>query len=360
MEINSHNKMSIDLTAALTVTRFQSWSPTIISEVFNNSNGSSLPPKQCVRDTRISQVVFPVLYALVFLLGLLLNGFSIWIFCKVPSHTVFIVYLKNTLAADFVMICMLPFKILTDSGIGSLQMKAFVCRFSSVVFYVSMYINIILLGLIGLNRVLKIARPFGKKWVDNVFIARALSIAAWLLMFGISIPNMVLSNEKATELTVKKCASLKSKLGIKWHEAVNHFCQFIFWTTFTLMVIFYTIISKKVYESYTNSRSRDSSTTKKTKAKVFIIVAVFFLCFAPFHFARVPYTISQTGGIKDCNVQNKLYIAKETTLWLAATNVCMDPLIYILLCKPFRQLLTKGSRSATTSMEAQTCQDSRM
>ncbi|XP_018117459.1 purinergic receptor P2Y, G-protein coupled, 13 L homeolog isoform X1 [Xenopus laevis] len=339
---------------------FQSLSPITISEVFNNSNGSSLLPIQCVRDTQISKVVFPVLYTIVFFLGLLLNSFSVWIFYKVPSHTVFIVYLKNTLAADFLMIFMLPFKILTDSGIGSWQMKAFVCRFSSVVFYISMYINIILLGLIGLNRVLKIARPFGKKWVDNVHIARALSIAAWLLMFGISIPNMILSNEKATPLNVKKCASLKSKLGMKWHEAVIHFCQFLFWTTFTLMVIFYTIISKKVYESYTKSRSKDSSTTKKTKAKVFIIVAVFFLCFAPFHFARVPYTISQMGAIKDCSVQNKLYIAKEITLWLAATNVCMDPLIYIVLCKPFRQLLTKGSRSATTSMEAQTFQDSRV
>ncbi|KAG8445283.1 hypothetical protein GDO86_010171 [Hymenochirus boettgeri] len=335
-------------------------SSSINSESFNKSNRSFLLPKQCTRDTQISHVVFPVLYTIVFFLGLLLNCLSIWIFYKVPSQTVFIIYLKNTLAADLIMIFMLPFKILTDSGIAPWQMKMFVCRFSSVVFYITMYINIILLGLIGLNRFLKIARPFGRKWVDNLCIARVLSAATWLVMIGISVPNMILSNEKATPLTVKKCASLKNKLGMKWHEAVSHICQFVFWSVLILLVIFYTVISKKVYESYKKSRSKDSNTTKETKAKVFIIVAVFFVCFAPYHFARVPYTISQTGVIKDCTLENNLFIAKETTLWLAATNVCMDPLIYVVLCKPFRQLLLKASSSRNTSLESQTCLDSKV
>lgn len=70
------------------------------------------------------------------------------------------------------MTLMLPFKILTDSDIGPWQMKAFVCRFSAVVFYETMYINIILLGLIGLDRFLKIVRPFGRNWMNNVSQAK--------------------------------------------------------------------------------------------------------------------------------------------------------------------------------------------
>lgn len=133
---------------------------------------------------------------------------------------------------------------------------------------------------------------------------------------------------------------MKSKAGILWHEGFNYFCQVIFWGTLALMVVCYTFISKKVYESYKASKSR-SQASRKTKAKVFVVVGVFFICFAPFHFARVPYTLTQTGSlVSHCRAENALYIAKETTLWLSATNVCLDPLIYVFLCKVFRRRLT--------------------
>lgn len=117
--------------------------------------------------------------------------------------------------------------------------------------------------------------------------------------------------------------------------------QVVFWGTLALMVVCYTFISKKVYESYKASKSRSQAASRRTKAKVFVVVGVFFVCFAPFHFARVPYTLTQTGSLAGlCRAQNALYIAKETTLWLSATNVCLDPLIYVFLCKVFRKRLT--------------------
>lgn len=126
---------------------------------------------------------------------------------------------------------------------------------------------------------------------------------------------------------------------------VRHFTavclQVIFWGTLALMVVCYTFISKKVYESYRASKSKSHAANRRTKAKVFVVVGVFFVCFAPFHFARVPYTLTQTGSMAShCRAQNALYVAKETTLWLSATNVCLDPLIYVFLCKVFRKRLT--------------------
>lgn len=115
----------------------------------------------------------------------------------------------------------------------------------------------------------------------------------------------------------------------------------IFWGTLAVMVVCYTFISTKVYESYKASKSRSHAASRRTKAKVFVVVGVFFICFAPFHFARVPYTLTQTrNAVSHCKVQNALYVAKETTLWLSATNVCLDPLIYVFLCKMFRRRLT--------------------
>lgn len=125
------------------------------------------------------------------------------------------------------------------------------------------------------------------------------------------------------------------------------------------MVVCYTFISKKVYESYKASKSKSHAARHRTKAKVFVVVGVFFLCFAPYHFVRVPYTLTQTGSIEGhCRAQNALHTAKDTTLWLSATNVCLDPLIYVFLCKVFRRKLTatlcckvlhKGAMESTTA-----------
>ncbi|KGL81659.1 P2Y purinoceptor 13, partial [Tinamus guttatus] len=275
------------------------------------------------------------LYTLVCLLGLALNSLAFWAFFHIPSTSTFIVYLKNTVISDSIMTLMLPLKILTDSGLGPWQLKAFVCRFSAVVFYETMYISIVLLGLIAFDRFLKIVRPFGKFWVQNVTSAKILAGLVWLFFFALSLPNMILSNKQATPRSVRKCAALKSDLGLKWHEAVTYICQVIFWTVLILMLLFYVVIAKKVFESYTRTQRKDDKSQGKVKGRVFIIFTVFFLCFAPFHFSRIPYTLSQTRGGMDCRLQKRLFVAKESTLWLAATNACMDPLIYLLLCKPF-------------------------
>ncbi|XP_014694067.2 P2Y purinoceptor 13 [Equus asinus] len=317
-------------------------------------NGS----ERCPRDTRVAQLVFPAAYTVVFLAGLLLNAAALWVFVRIPSSSTFIVYLQNTLAADLIMTLTLPFKILSDAHLGPWQLRAFVCRFSAVIFYATMYVGIILLGLIAFDRFLKIIRPFGKYFVQKPAFAKTVSTLVWLLLYLTSLPNVILSNKEATPSSVRKCASLKGPLGLKWHQVVNNISQFIFWTVFVLMLLFYVVIAKQVYNSYRKSKSKESGNNKKLEGKVFVVVAVFFVCFAPFHFARVPYTQSQTNSRTDCRVQNHLFIAKETTLFLAATNICMDPFIYIFLCKKFTERLPcmRGRKMATSTQENHTIQ----
>lgn len=331
---------------------------TMNTTVVKGFNGS----ERCPRDTRIAEVVFPVIYTIIFFTGILLNTMALWVFIHIPSSSTFIVYLKNTLVADLIMTFMLPFKILSDAHLGPWQLRAFVCRFSAVIFYEAMYVGIMLLGFIAFDRFLKIIKPFGKFFVQKPAFAKMISTSIWLFLFLLSLPNIILSNKEATPSSVKKCASLKGPLGLKWHQVVNYISQFIFWTVFVLMLLFYVVIAKKVYDSYRKARSKDNKHNTKLEGKVFVVVAVFFVCFAPFHFARVPYTHSQTNSKTDCRLQNQLFLAKETTLFLAATNICMDPIIYIFLCKKFTERLPcmKGRKITSSTQENRTIQTDNM
>ncbi|XP_031439857.1 P2Y purinoceptor 12-like [Clupea harengus] len=299
---------------------------------------------RCVRDVSVTAVVFPVLYGVLLVAGLLLNALALWIFTHIRSSSTFLVYLKNLLAADLLMALTLPVKLLSDAGAGGWRLRALYCRYTAVLFYVSMYISILLLGLISLDRYLKVVAPFGRCALQNVPVGRAICAGVWATMLALALPNMLLSNQLPNQEPQGKlkCSAIKSPTGLLWHEGFNYFCQVLFWGTLLLMVVCYSFISRKVYQSYRTSQSNSRAASRRTKAKVFVVVCVFFVCFAPFHFARVPYTLMQTRGRSGapCWAQEVLYVAKESTLWLCTANMCLDPLIYVFLCRVFRRRLT--------------------
>ncbi|XP_006713727.1 P2Y purinoceptor 13 isoform X1 [Homo sapiens] len=209
------------MTAAIRRQRELSILPKVTLEAMNTTVMQGFNrSERCPRDTRIVQLVFPALYTVVFLTGILLNTLALWVFVHIPSSSTFIIYLKNTLVADLIMTLMLPFKILSDSHLAPWQLRAFVCRFSSVIFYETMYVGIVLLGLIAFDRFLKIIRPLRNIFLKKPVFAKTVSIFIWFFLFFISLPNTILSNKEATPSSVKKCASLKGPLGLKWHQMI--------------------------------------------------------------------------------------------------------------------------------------------
>lgn len=118
----------------------------------------------------------------------------------------------------------IPVRVFSDAGIGSWQLRAFHCRYSAVLFYITMYISILLMGAISLDRYLKIVRPFGKCVLQQVRAGQILSGVIWAVMLSLAFPNVVLSN-KPMHVSSGKCTSMKSAAGMAWHEGFNYFCQ---------------------------------------------------------------------------------------------------------------------------------------
>lgn len=307
------------------------------------------PPKQpCSRNTLITQQIIPMLYCVVFITGVLLNGISGWIFFYVPSSKSFIIYLKNIVVADFLMGLTFPFKVLSDSGLGPWQLNVFVCRVSAVIFYVNMYVSIAFFGLISFDRYYKIVKPLLVSIVQSVNYSKVLSVLVWVLMLLLAVPNIILTNQSVKDVTNIQCMELKNELGRKWHKASNYIFVSIFWIVFLLLTVFYMAITRKIFKSHLKSRKNSISVKRKSSRNIFSIVLVFVICFVPYHVARIPYTKSQTEGHYSCQAKETLLYTKEFTLLLSAANVCLDPIIYFFLCQPFREVLNKKLRMSLT------------
>ncbi|KAM8953467.1 P2Y purinoceptor 14 [Pelodytes ibericus] len=304
------------------------------------NNSTEINHETCVYNRVLHTHILPIIYTIIFLCGILLNGLNSWIFCYIPSNRSFIVYLKNIVAADLLMTLTFPLKILSDTDLGHQMLHVVVCRFSAVFFYLNMYIGIMFLGILGFDRYYKIVRPMQSSNFQAIKRSKIISASVWIFMGFITLPNMILTNKDPNGAVKPKCTDLKSELGIQWHKASSYICIIIFVLVFLLLVVFYVSISRRIYKSHQKFR-RGSDAGRKSNRNIYSILFVFFFCFVPYHACRIPYTLSQTDFGYSCQARNTLFYIKELTLLLSATNVCLDPVIYFFMCQPFRETLFK-------------------
>lgn len=128
--------------------------------------------------------------------------------------------------ADMLMTLTIPVRVLGDAGVGSWRLRAFYCRYSAVLFYITMYVSILLLGAISLDRYLKIVRRFGKCALQRVQVGQMLSGLIWVVVLLVTFPNTLLSDQPPPEnVTTFKCIVMKNIAGKAWHKGSNYFCQ---------------------------------------------------------------------------------------------------------------------------------------
>lgn len=250
-------------------------------------------------------------------------------------------YLRNMAVADLLMTLTLPVNVLIEAKVAPLWLQAISCKYTAVLFYCCMYASILFLGLVALDRYLKILRPFGGKCGDCLYsysFTVAMAVMVWLTMTALSLPNTILTNQPIPE-NISNCAEFKSELGKKWHGVVIYINILIFLLVLITLLTCYMSIYRHIHRSSAQFIIVGGTTPHKAKKgqNIIVLLVVFFICYVPYHLCRIPFTKSQTDGVQ---MGSTLLNGKKATLLMAMFNVCLDPVIYFLMCKSFRSKLS--------------------
>lgn len=297
----------------------------------------TLPSDSACLEFIYSPDIVTALYFLMFPFALLLNGMAAWISLKLKSNSTFTVYLKNLIGADIVLTLIIPLMAADNiSGISTV-VKLIVCYISPV-FYSTQYTCIGLLGLISLARFFKIIMPRSRLLNENLTISRILAGLVWVVLFCSSaLPNIVLTKRTENIADVTNCMVLKGPEGLEFHKTTVIYLNAFFWFVSVIMTICYACITNKVIQSFRNSGSNNNQGKKKIKLRVFLVVLVFFVFFGPYHIVRIPYTSMQISSSESSCLYFVLKFFKDLTLWFATANICANPLLYVFLCREFRE-----------------------
>ncbi|XP_028320833.1 P2Y purinoceptor 12-like [Gouania willdenowi] len=302
------------------------------------SNKSSYPPPLCSSLTlETTDIVVSYLFFFMFPIALSLNGMAAWVSLHLRSTSTFIIYLKNLVASDLLLTLTIPPMAASLLPEATNELKTFNCRYTEVVFYCCLYTGIGLMGLISLDRFFKIVRPCGKLLGQHMVFSIVMSSSVWVLIFGgTAIPTMIMTDQNPDNNSAHSCMSLKSQAAITFHVLVVISMESLFWIVSIMIVFCYICITAKVLQSFRTSGSSNSQGKKKTKLRVFLILFVFFICFLPLHVMRVPFTLERNEGKLNICTSKLLH---KLALWVSTTNACLDPILYIYLCRQYRNKL---------------------
>uniref|UniRef100_A0A096LQ58 G-protein coupled receptors family 1 profile domain-containing protein n=3 Tax=Poecilia TaxID=8080 RepID=A0A096LQ58_POEFO len=311
------------------------------SVMTNNSTNTCNP----VKESSLHGFIF--FYSLVFVVGLILNSYTLWFhLCraqkKVPKS--WMIYLKNLTAADFLLCLGLPLRIADYAGTSD-NVHVFYCTYGAPIFYINMYISILLMGYIAVNRYMKIFHHLRTSFLMTAQAARFLSGATWVF-FLVPTPVYIiltLNTDKASVSGARTCDVLQSESVKVFYKLFHAGVAIIFLSVLSSLLFCYCSASRRVLQIQRKQLgSFNSKKLVKSRRNMLVLVSVFCTCFLPYHLVRLPYIILR-GQCYDV-----LYYLKEVTVLISVFNVCLDPLIYVFLCKEFRAQLNLQGMFSTT------------
>ncbi|XP_047248189.1 P2Y purinoceptor 14-like [Girardinichthys multiradiatus] len=315
----------------------------------NTSNSTSCEPVH-----QPANIFFISIYSVIFLVGLVLNGFTLRVyFCvaqRQASSSVTI-YLKNLAASDFLISLCLPLRIINFSTKSTLIRQVY-CNFGASAFYLNMYASILFMGYIAANRYMKIVHPLGNHFFQTARAAYITSIFTWGFLLAMTSTYVILSlltqNDQGDLPGMVSCDVLHSKQLSLLYKIIHTCSAAIFLLVLIALILFYYNTSRKLSLAQKNQpTSNNSKKLAKSQRNMLVLVTVFCICFVPYHLVRLPYAFKKNLF---CSWNWWFFYLKELSVLVSVLNVCLDPLIYFIFCKAFRaQMSMRRVFNATES-----------
>ncbi|CAL8388981.1 unnamed protein product [Gadus morhua 'NCC'] len=325
---------------------------------FMNSSGSDSqvpvgpsPSTHCPSVTSSLRIPLTLFYALFVVLGLAGNLLALWVFLRDRSKKGSVrVLLVNVALSDLLLVPCMGFRVWYHGVRGERwELGATMCHVVRNFFYMNMYISIVLLGLISVDRYVKISRggvplqrPRGLAMRCGWRTAACALI--WALALAFTLLMTLLGEETPQELN--RCFQYKSHQHSKWKGYRNLMLVVIFWISYGCMVLCYVKIAFKLLRTSKEKPDLPNAARyARTAKKSFFVLVLYTVCFVPHHIVYVFYIVTQITDTS-CYWRGVVYQAKEVALLFSALNSCLDPIMYFLLSSSMRKQVMRLLGSA--------------
>ncbi|NXL92728.1 CCR4 protein, partial [Alectura lathami] len=275
---------------------------------------------------------FPVLYAILFVTGLVGNALVVWVltvFKKVRAMTD--VYLLNLAISDLLFVFSLPFLVQYSLVIQWTFGNA-MCKIISSAYFIGFYSSAFFITIMSIDRYLAIVHSVYALQVRTTTHGVLASLVLWAVAILASVPDLMFFQEM-DDGNRTTCIPHYPGGSNGWKIFSNCVVNVLGWLIPVGILIFcYHNILKNLQRCHTQNKY-------KAMKLVFIVVIVFFLFWTPINIALFLDTLKHMHIIDDCKVSQRLDLAMELAEALSFVHCCLNPIIYAFVGEKFKKYL---------------------
>ncbi|KAK9974960.1 hypothetical protein ABG768_023024 [Culter alburnus] len=305
----------------------------------NASQGNTCSPEP-------EHVSLAVILCLVYLLGLLLNGFSLWVFtCRIHKWNSGTILQFNLALSDAIITPLTPL-MAVYFAMDDWIFGGFICQLKIAVLSVHFSGSVIFLTLISIHRYMTVVHFRRSSLMKRKTFVKKLCAGIWcfLIILGIIYGCLLPVTTEKTSVTEKmQCLTIHQTTLTDAYFIIN-FVFFFFWCILplTISVFCYSRLASSLSRININSVQGQSVKNKSLKM-IGICLVIFGLCFLPLNVVRTIGVVVKKYHPKECMLLLRLQTAYYVCYILAGINCCLDPLIYFFgssnFIKAFRRSL---------------------
>uniref|UniRef100_A0A3P8YXD6 G-protein coupled receptors family 1 profile domain-containing protein n=1 Tax=Esox lucius TaxID=8010 RepID=A0A3P8YXD6_ESOLU len=285
-----------------------------------------------------SYSVIPVLYMLIFILGLSGNGvviFTVWR-AQAKRRTADI-YIGNLAMADLTFVLTLPLWAVYTALGYHWPFGVALCKISSYVVLLNMYASVFCLTAMSFDRYLAIVHSLSSSQLRTRSHMQASLMAIWLLSGLLAAPTLIFRTTKKDMSTSRVSCAMDFSLVSIWIAGLSISSSALgFLLPFLAMMVCYCFIGCTVTRHFNSLRKEDQRKRRLLKI-ITTLVVVFAACWTPFHVLKSADALSYLNlAPNTCVFLRFLLLAHPYATCLAYVNSCLNPFLYAFFDLRFR------------------------
>ncbi|KAL7853394.1 hypothetical protein AOLI_G00202380 [Acnodon oligacanthus] len=278
----------------------------------------------------LTTVFLPVVYIVVFVVGLPTNAMALWVFLfrtkkKHPAS----ILMANLALSDLLFIAWLPLKITYHFNGNDWTFGEPLCKVLVGFFYGNMYCSTIFIACISVQRYWGIVHPLSRKPSSRVTVC--VCVCVWVVVWLLTAPLYLYDQTiKVSNLNITTCHDVTCPK--QTHIPVGYFLTMGivgYGVPCVVCTVAYFLILKSLRSSF--NKASGNKQKRKAVTLMVIVLVMFLVCFTPSNITLMVHFSLLARGIQ--NNTHGLYIIM---LCLSSLNSCLNPFVYYFISNEFR------------------------
>ncbi|KAF0873360.1 BKRB2 protein, partial [Crocuta crocuta] len=286
----------------------------------------------------LNTIQAPFLWVL-FALAALENIFVLSVFLLHKSScTVAEIYLGNLAMADLILACGLPFWAITIAHNFDWLFGEVLCRVVNTMLYMNLYSSICFLMLVSIDRYLALVKTMSMGRMRGVRWAKIYSLVIWGCTLLLSSPMLAFRTMKdygAEGYNVTACVIIYPSRS--WELFTNMLLNSVGFLLPLVVITFCTVQIMKVLRNNEMQKFKEIQTERKATMLVLAVLLLFVACWLPFQISTFLDTLLHLNVLSGCWDEHVVDVFTQIASYLAYSNSCLNPLVYVIVGKRFRK-----------------------